>query len=527
VRNSFYLVIPEQQADPVRLKLYEEAALAQWIEELPIVNLGLSTRLMHDFILESNKLIMSAQQRMDFLELIRPHYLIIEGDMRSRLMNSGFPKSESEQKIHHVLVEMERAYTIAYWIVVKNQTKRGIGWFQGKHAALAIQRTIRGLSSIVMSHYIMSLPVPEWVWIDIHSLYKLGVKQKKETTKIVSIASLMQHNGSIQDSYKQILLLSLADSTGLMPKEIQQVYEFSGTLAPLVTFEKTATKEQDCLCIILQDEDLPPRFIAKNEQLKEDLVLYINFKKLYKVLAKKEKLKSDVEGRYSSVELLSGVETLPIELLFYLEARWSGVRLSGAALFADRLSRYFAIGLDAAYELQSAASASLHESEQEYLAESDSKTALMCTFDKPGRLSIGSLISFRKTNQPEHKRSIGVVNKISVQKGTDKIQFEIMLLTHRAHVVMYSMMPEEGEHKKYKALIYGIKVEGAEERSMLIVESFMLKEQSIVRLYLNDNNFPIVLRDRKNIGVGYWQFDCRQLEEQVVATTSNKGYDFT
>ncbi len=527
MRNSFFLVIPEQQVDSVRLKLYEEVALQQWIEELPIVNLALSTCLMHDFILESNKLIMSAQQRMSFLELVRSQYLVIEDDMRSRLIRTGFPKSDNEQKIHKILVEIEREYTIAYWMVVKEQTRRNISWFQGKNAALAIQRTIKGLSSIVISQYIMSLPVPEWVWIDMHSLYTLGVRLKKEAAKVEGVAGLIQHGSTIQDSYKQIILLSLADPTGLMPKEIQQVYAFTEGLTSLVAFEKTETKGVECPCVILQDEDLSARFIEKGESLKENLVLYVNFKKLYKELDKKEKLKNDINGRYGSIELSGGANTLPIELLFYLEARWSGVALSGAVLFADRLSRYFTIGLDSAYELQSATSVSLHESEKELLAESSSKTELMCAFNGSGSLSIGSLVSFRKTNQPEHKRSIGVVNKISVQKGTDKIGFEIALLTQRAHVVQYGILPEDDESKKYNALIYALKSEGAEERSILIVESFMLKDLSVVRLYLNDKNFPIVLRDRKNIGVGCWQFDCRQLEEQVVATKGNKGYDFT
>ena len=54
----------------------------------------------------------------------------------------------------------------------------------------------------------------------------------------------------------------------------------------------------------------------------------------------------------------------------------------------------------------------------------------------------------------------------------------------------------------------------------------MLQESGVVRLYLNEKNFPIVLRSRKNIGLGYWQFECRQLGEQEVASKDNKGYDF-
>lgn len=531
MKNSFFLVIPEQRIDPIRLKLYEETALKQWLEELPIVNLSLSTRFMHDFIQESNKLVMSAQQRIDFLELIRPCYLVIEDDMRSRLVKAGFPKSNSEYKIYNILVSMEREYSIAYWIAVKELTRREISWFQGKNTTLAIQRTIKGLSSIVISQYIMSLPISEWVWIDLHSLYRLGLKIKKETTRVPDNSCLIQHSSSIQDSYKQIILLSLTDPTGLIPKEIQQVYEFTEKLCALISLDKHKVAGVEQQCVILQDEDLPPSYLSKERQLQEESMLYIGFTKLYKTFEKKEKLKNDVDGRYSSIKLSSRADRLPIELLNYLEARWQGVPLKGVPLFADRLNRYFSIGLDSAYDLQVISGVSENESYKEYLAESSSQTALTCIFDQPGLLAVGSFISFRKVSEPEHKRSIGVVNKISMEKGTGKIRFEINLLTLRAHTVMYSNqgygVPGNEQKEKQKALIYGVKVPGAEEKSFLIVESFMLKELDIVRLYLNEKNFPIVLRARKNIGVGYWQFECRQLEEQEVATKSNKGYDFT
>jgi len=80
---------------------------------------------------------------------------------------------------------------------------------------------------------------------------------------------------------------------------------------------------------------------------------------------------------------------------------------------------------------------------------------------------------------------------------------------------------------KQKALIYNVKTPGEEEKSFLIVDSSMLKDLGVVRLYLNEQNFPILLRGRKNIGLGYWQFDCRRVDEQELATMSNKGYDFT
>ncbi|NOQ13695.1 MAG: hypothetical protein GQ583_04345, partial [Methyloprofundus sp.] len=218
MRNSFFLIIPEQREDSASLKLYEEMALKQWIDDLPVANVSLATRLLHDFIVQGNKLAMSPAKRLAYLELIRTSYLVMEDEMRSRLLRSGFPKSDMEHKTYSILVSIERELAISYWIIVKKQTHRQLSWFQSKDATLAIQRLIKCLSSIVVSQYIMNLPVQEWVWIDLHSLYKLGVKIKKESTKVADESCFINRSSSIQDSYKQIILLSLADPMGLMPK---------------------------------------------------------------------------------------------------------------------------------------------------------------------------------------------------------------------------------------------------------------------------------------------------------------------
>ena len=527
MRNSFYLIIPAQREDPASLKIYEESALKQWIEELPVVNISLSTRLLHDFILESNKLVMSAQKRMSYLELLRASYLIMQDNLLSRLMSSGFPKSENEHKIHTIFVSIEREFAIAYWIVVKEQTRRELSWFHSKEAALAIQRVIKGLSSIVVSQYIMNLPVQEWVWIDLHSLYKLGVKIKKEGTKVADESCFIHRSSSIQDSYKQIILLSLADPSGLMPKEILQVYRFTENICNLIVFDKSAVTGVERQCIIFQDEDQSAVFYEKDKHIQDEALLYIDFSKLYKAFLKKEKFKNHIDGRYSIIKLSPKADKLSIELLNYLELCWQGIPLKGARIFADRLVRHFVVGLSSAYALQNTYEPSIQEIETEYIAESASEVALASEFEKAGVLSIGSLISFRKATNPEHKRSLGVVNKISIFQGTRKLQFEITLLTPQAHIVMFSELRKTKEPLKQKALIYNIKIPGEEEKSFLIVDSSMLKDLGVVRLYLNEQNFPILLKGRKNIGLGYWQFDCRRVDEQELATMSNKGYDFT
>jgi hypothetical protein len=526
VKNSFFLVIPAQQNNPQRLKEFEAKALQHWITELPTANPGLATRLLHDFLMDFNTLEMTAQLRLDALELLRPSVHDIEDYLRSRLIKAGFPKEENDKKILSVLISIEKEFTIGYWMVLKELTKRDVGWFQGKNAALTIQRCIKGLSSIVISHFIMGMPIPDWVWIDLHSLYRLSVKIKSDTTKVSNNTT---KSSSPEECYLQILLLSLADPTGLMQKEILLVYSFIETLGSLVNLKKEPVKDQQIQCVILTDEDKAPHYQFDTNAKNDSSVLYLDFTKLFKTLKQKEKGKliNTAEARFSSMHALkNNLEKPAAELLDYLEQRWQGIDLQGIPFFSDRSDRYIAVGLDSTHELQNALE-STHGKDLEFLVQSASDRLLSGVFNKTGVLSVGSLVSFRKTDVPEHKRSLGIVNKVIVDKQSGKINFGMQLLAHQSVAVTYIQLDEVGKDVPQKGLFYNAK-ELEDEKTYLITDSFMLKNDDIIRMYMANEDFPVVLSNRKNVGLGYWQFECRRVAEKSKPTSAQakKGYDF-
>lgn len=531
MKNSFYLVIPEQKNDPRLLATFSDAALSQWVAELPTANPGLATRLFQEMLAELISLEMPVAKRLSCLEILRPNFLTIEDFLRSRLIKSGFPKSENERKTFAVLVALERQFTIGYWSVTREMTRREIGWLQGKTTALVIQRTVEGLSGIVISHYMMSSAIPDWIWIDLHSLYRLSVKLSKHTTKI-SDQGGMFGGRTVEDRYKQILLLSLAYPSGLMQKEFLQVYQFAEKVSELVQIERKPIADQDVQCSILTDEDLAPSFSPTvtefHDKHSDSARIYLNLGKLHKVIKQADKYCSKDEARFSSLELRANPDPnqkLSAELFDYLMQRWHGKEPQGTAFFIDRLDRYVAIGLDSTHELQDLTLPSVVEG-LEILAETYSDRALTCAFDKDGVLSIGSLVSFRKTNEPPHQRSLGVVCKILLPKQDNKLIFELTLITPQSFSVSYVHIDAQPDAEHKKALLYGIKSQEG-ERSFIIMESFMTKDGDILRMFIGQENFPIILMGRKNIGLGYWQFECRRIaEKQVPVQTKKKGYDF-
>lgn len=466
---------------------------------------------------------MPAQLRLSALELVRPSMLAIEDYLRSRLVISGFPKGETDKKIFNVLVTIERFSTISYWIALKELTERDAsGWFQGKHVALAIQRCIKGLSSVVITHYIMGQAIPDWVWIDLHSLYRLSVKHKKETTKIANDDGQLNKTSSPEECYLQILLLSLADPTGLMQKEISMVFRFIETIVDMASLKTEPIIQHQRQVIIQTDEDLPP-FFDNQTQKTDHTRLYLDLVKIYKLLSNKQKLGHASEGRFTAVNMAQSNSSKPcLELLDYLEQRWIGFENQGASMYADRLDRYAAIGLDATYELLTSHSISIAIG-TEILMQSASERLLSCIFDKSGVLSVGSLVSVRKTDMPEHRRSLGIVNKVSVEKQSEKIIFGLQLLARQIFPVTYTQMESRVSQK---GVFYGIK-DADGEKGMLLTDSFVLKNDDTIWLTLKNEDLMIVLGNRKNIGLGYWQFECRRLAEHIKAPVQpKKGYDF-
>jgi hypothetical protein len=134
-------------------------------------------------------------------------------------------------------------------------------------------------------------------------------------------------------------------------------------------------------------------------------------------------------------------------------------------------------------------------------------------------LSVGSLVSFRKLDEPEHQRMLSIVDKVIVMKQMGKINFGLQLISDEASAIIYTSA--DAHDKPKKAIFYTL--HELIERSYIIVNSFLLKDGDVVRLFIGKENFLVDLKNRKNVGLGYWQFEGFRVIEDGMGNTS---YDF-
>jgi hypothetical protein len=532
MKNSFYLVIPRQQDEPKRLKEFEAKSLRQWLDELPTANLGLATRLIHDFVLELNTISMPSQLRLDVLEKIKPNVHIIEDYLQSRLTKTGFPKDENEKKIFDVLVSIQKACAIGYWTVLKEHTHRDVSWFKGHNTTLPIQRCIKKLGRIVTNHFIMRAPVPDWVWIDIHALFKLNLKINYNTAKIVRHIKQQATTYTTEACYKQILLMSLADSSGLTQKEIPVVYDFIESISHLASIKGVPVLGQSRQCLILTDEDKPPYFQGEVDVEGDSSILYLDFSRLYHFLNQQTKQPNQFDIKLLGLKfgINHQVTKPPEELLHYLQQRWFGIELQGTALFVDRLDRCIVIGLSLTFDLKNASNmdendGEIAERKEDFLAQSASDRLLSAVFTEPGVLSVGSLVSFRKQDEAESNRCLGIVNKMGVVSTAGKMVFGVQLLAARFYAVVCRQRHTTDEDNLQKGVFYSAK-DLAGEKHYVITDYFMFEDNEVIDLSMGREDFPVMMKSRKNIGLGYWRFECQRIVEQARVEPIKKGYDF-
>jgi hypothetical protein len=138
--------------------------------------------------------------------------------------------------------------------------------------ATPMQRAIRYLSESLIGSYQIYTPHWEGVWTDLHTLYALAAKHGFQAHQEIDTTLQKPALTTVENTYKQILLLSLAGPYRLRQGEIRLVYNLLGRWAPFCRIH--AAKDHDNIgfftCNLRSDD--PPRYLLlrQRDRLDED-----------------------------------------------------------------------------------------------------------------------------------------------------------------------------------------------------------------------------------------------------------------
>lgn len=242
--------------------------MQEWLADLPVANLGNTTRALYDAIDEFARLQTTAQLRFELIEHTRAViYFALEG-LEKHYLNQPILLPSQPRKVAN-LAHALRYRLMTVYIAVALQCKEKMHGFRlnkpTQLMAQAIHRAISEASQILIQCCQLYRPLPAGFWADIHQLYLLAENHKLLDIQVSDpqvhlpseLAQSETYKSNISMLYRRALLLGCVKANQLRQDDIRIIDRALRNWANLVDLTVIAEKN-DKVFIVDPDQDNPP-----------------------------------------------------------------------------------------------------------------------------------------------------------------------------------------------------------------------------------------------------------------------------
>ena len=250
--QSVRLKLPEQDLPHLTLGADQPKKLQQWVDALPVMNMGETARQLYQFIQELNRLQIDSKQRFQLLEVVRPSILHVSESLQKHYLNQSLVLPDKARRVASLAQALQGHLANGYKLVAV----RGIRKLKDKAArravTQAIHRAITALGDTLLRCYQLYFPSPRHLWLELHQLYLLAELHGIASTPVEDVAG----ESSVQSAYARCLLLATAKPNQLRQQELAVLYKAAFHWAALIEI-KSASDSDDLFVFDLQ-ADRPP-----------------------------------------------------------------------------------------------------------------------------------------------------------------------------------------------------------------------------------------------------------------------------
>ncbi|MBI5040520.1 MAG: hypothetical protein HZB57_04775 [Gammaproteobacteria bacterium] len=230
------------------------AQVEQWIKELPLANLGESSRRLYEALHSIQTLELPADQRFRLLEQLRPPIDTALDAMKVHYVGKPFPLADKSRQ------------TVALSQVLMQQMAQGYRSTLatgGKHLTLATQRGLTYFGQMLLRAYQVYAPYPDGVWREIHGLYQQAEARGDTQSPLKDPAADSGCAITIENTYKHILLLALACPYRLRQGEVERINAWLCDWAQHATLSRLAkTRNPSGVFVTNFETDDPPTYLV-------------------------------------------------------------------------------------------------------------------------------------------------------------------------------------------------------------------------------------------------------------------------
>jgi cyclic-di-GMP-binding protein len=196
-------------------------AIKAWVDDLPLLNTEQTRQMLNDALDEINTLDIPTENRHMALELLSTSVMCVTDALKKNFLGKPLPLQESDRMSATQALDTCNRMATGYRILA-DDLGRNVN--QESQLAIAIHRSLRYLSELLLIHYQIYIQYPDGLWKSIHALYALAEECSINTLPVTDPTSPASEASTIATIYKQILLLSLACPYRMPQKEIHYIY---------------------------------------------------------------------------------------------------------------------------------------------------------------------------------------------------------------------------------------------------------------------------------------------------------------
>ncbi|MGK0499383.1 MAG: hypothetical protein ACJAYG_001020 [Oceanicoccus sp.] len=339
------LKVPRQDLDRSSYFSLEGEAADNWIEHLPMTNVGQTSRQLYLALSELNRVRMLPDKRLLILDKLRKPIYFISRALTKHYINQPIVLPEQARKVANLADTLHQLQATGYTIVATHAAT--LGKRTGNKPALliapALHRAITDISLNIIRRCQLYEPIKAGAWETLHQFYLLAKQQKLLTTRIEDIE---YGDSSIEDNYIRALLIGCA-----RPNQLRQE-DFNGLLKPMVDWASRCQLQPytpQSLFVLDLDGNSPPVYQELTTDA-NDLWLSLDTRQLVNDISV---LRSLAEPGTLKIATGDSNQLISVDLMGHLIVAWGSMSKRTFIRLEAEDSLDLAIGLSATHHFVS------------------------------------------------------------------------------------------------------------------------------------------------------------------------------
>jgi hypothetical protein len=168
------ITVSEQTLTSLSFADHTPTAINNWVKDLPMANIGETSKQLYQAIIELNKLIIVPNIRSQLLEIMRQPIHYVCQELSKHFLNQSVVLSDKQQKIANLAQALQIHLANGYKAVMADTTANLSNERTRKLFACAAHRMITEYGRAILRSNQLYIPPPKELWLDMHRVFKFS-----------------------------------------------------------------------------------------------------------------------------------------------------------------------------------------------------------------------------------------------------------------------------------------------------------------------------------------------------------------